>query len=128
MLQVKSFAFNPFQENTYIVYNDNKNAFIIDPGNISEHETAALKNFIDENGLTVKNILLTHAHIDHVLGLQWAHDTYKVPVLMHLHEKELLDMNPITARNYGFFFKPFEGEIQHIRENDTLSLDDQPLE
>ncbi len=128
MLQVKSFGFNPFQENTYIVYNDNKNAFIIDPGNISEHETAALKNFIDDNGLTVKNILLTHAHIDHVLGLQWVHDTYKVPVLMHLHEKELLDRNPMTARNYGFFFKPFEGEIRHISESDTLSLDDQQLE
>lgn len=123
MLQVKSFTFNPFSENTYVVFNENKNALIIDPGNFSDVETEILKKFITENDLKVKNILLTHAHIDHVLGLQPIYDTYKVPVVMHELDKEILDRNPMDANRFGFFFKPFEGEIKFIRDNEKLTLD-----
>ena len=76
MLHIKSFAFNPFSENTYIVFNENKNAFIIDPGDFSEVENNILNQFIIDNELKVQNILLTHAHIDHVLGLQKAFDKF----------------------------------------------------
>lgn len=123
MLQIKSFAFNPFSENTYVVFNDTKNAFIIDPGNFSDSETAMLEKFIHDQDLKVRNILLTHAHIDHVLGLQKAYDVYKVPVLLHELEKEMLDRNPMDANRFGFFFKPFEGEMEFISENEILKLD-----
>lgn len=123
MLQIKSFAFNPFSENTYVVFNDTKNAFIIDPGNFSDSETAMLEKFIHDQDLKVRNILLTHAHIDHVLGLQKAYDLYKVPVLLHELEKEMLDRNPMDANRFGFFFKPFEGEMEFISENEILKLD-----
>lgn len=124
MLHIKSFAFNPFSENTYIVFNENKNAFIIDPGDFSEVENNILNQFIIDNELKVQNILLTHAHIDHVLGLQKAFDKYKVPILMHELEKEILDRNPMDANRFGFFFKPFEGEISYLNENEIISLDD----
>ena len=124
MLQIRSFVFNPFSENTYVVYNDHKNAFIIDPGNFSTEETRLLQNFIEENGLKIQNILLTHAHIDHVLGLQTAYNLYNVPVLLHETEKEILDRNPMDANRFGFFFKPFEGEIQFLKENEVLKLDE----
>ena len=124
MLQIRSFVFNPFSENTYVVYNDHKNAFIIDPGNFSTEETRLLQNFIEENDLKIQNILLTHAHIDHVLGLQTVYNLYNVPVLLHETEKEILDRNPMDANRFGFFFKPFEGEIQFLKENEVLKLDE----
>lgn len=124
MLYIKSFAFNPFSENTYIVFNENKNAFIIDPGDFSEVENNILNQFIIDNELKVQNILLTHAHIDHVLGLQKAFDKYKVPILMHEMEKEILDRNPMDANRFGFFFKPFEGEISYLNENEIISVDE----
>ena len=124
MIQIRSFAFNPFSENTYVVFNENKNAFIIDPGNFSDEETDTLNKFISENNLKVQNILLTHAHIDHVLGLQKAFDTYKVPVLMHEIEKEMLDRNPMDANRFGFFFKPFDGEISYLKDGEILKLDE----
>lgn len=127
MFHLQSFAFNPFSENTYVVYNEHKNAFLIDPGNFNEHETQTLGNFISENGLNIKNIVLTHAHIDHVLGLQWAYDKFKVPVIMHEIEKEILDRNPMSARQFGFFFKPFEGNINFISENEILKLDEDEM-
>ena len=122
MITIKSFAFNPFSENTYVIYNEEKDAFILDPGNFSDDETTILEKFIEDNKLKVQNILLTHAHIDHVLGLQTAFNKYKVPVLMHDLEKEMLDRNLMDANRFGFFFKPFGGEISYLKENEILSL------
>lgn len=128
MLHVKSFAFNPFSENTYIIYNDDKEAFLIDPGNMPEAETQTLHSFIKTNELKVKNILLTHAHIDHIIGLQWAYDTFEVPVLIHFDEMEILDRASFTAKNYGFFFPAFKGKLQHIKEGDKLNLGSETIE
>lgn len=122
MLFLKSFVFNPFSQNTYILYDDQQNAAIIDPGNFSEAETKQLTDFIQNEELTVKKILLTHAHIDHVLGLQTVFDLYRVPVLLHPLEQEILDRNPIDANRFGFFFKPFAGDIKEINETDTAVL------
>lgn len=124
MLNINLFPFNPFSENTYVIYNENQNGVILDPGNWNDKETEVLKNFINEKQINIKNILLTHAHIDHVLGLQWAFDTYQVPAKMHQEEKEILDRNPMSARNYGFDFKPFIGEIEFVNEGETYNIDE----
>lgn len=123
MLNIHIFTFNPFSENTYVLYNENKNGILLDPGNWNEKETEALENFITEKEIKIKNILLTHAHIDHVLGLQWAFNTYKVAVKMHQEEKEMLDRNPMSDRNYGFDFKPFVGEIEFLNEGEKYNID-----
>lgn len=122
MLQIKSFAFNPFSQNTYVVFNENKDAYLIDPGNFTDEETDVLLTFISDNNLKVQNILLTHAHIDHVLGLQKAFDKYQVPVLMHPLDQEILDRNPMDANRFGFFFQPFKGQISYLKENNLVNL------
>ncbi len=127
MLTVHSFVFNPFSENTYVVYDDQKNAVIIDPGNFEDHESNALKQFIEEQELNIKNILLTHAHIDHVLGLQWAFDTWNVPVLMHQEDQEILERNTMSARQFGFFFKPFNGDINYLSEGEIYKIGEDEL-
>lgn len=99
MITIKSFTFNPFSENTYIVYNEEKAAYLIDPGNFTDAETDVLEKFIEEHELNIQNILLTHAHIDHVLGLQKAFDRYKVPVLMHELDQEILDTDSAFSLN-----------------------------
>lgn len=122
MLNIKTFTFNPFSENTYILYNENKEAFLIDPGNMQDFETKDLLDFIISEGLNIKNILLTHAHIDHILGLQWAYDTFKVPVLLHEIDKELLDKAPQSALRFGFDFKVFAGEVAFLSNENVISL------
>ncbi len=54
------FRFNPFSENTYVLFNDQKNGVIIDPGNWNEKENEILENFIEEKEISIQNILLTH--------------------------------------------------------------------
>ena len=128
MLHIHIFQFNPFSENTYVLFNDQKNGVIIDPGNWNEKENEILENFIKEKEISIKNILLTHAHIDHVLGLQWAFNSYKVAVKMHEEEKDVLDRNPMSARNYGFDFKPFVGEIELLNEGEKYFIDEDSFE
>ncbi len=123
MLSIQRFVFNFASENTYILYNENKNAWIIDPGNMNDQETYAISNFITENKLNIQKILLTHAHIDHVLGLQWAFDTYKVPVILHKDDQEVLDMLSASGARFGFQVPPVKVETIYINEGDELELD-----
>jgi hydroxyacylglutathione hydrolase len=123
MIKIQSFVFNFASENTYILYNENNNAWLIDPGNMSKEETEIIGNFIQEKELNIEKILLTHAHIDHVLGLQWASKKFKVPVFMHKDEQEILDMFQISGLRFGFSLNHIYADIEYISENDELELD-----
>lgn len=123
MLQIQGFVFNFASENTYIIYNENKNAWLIDPGNMNAQETQAIDNFIKEHELKIQKILLTHAHIDHVLGLQWAFDTFKVPVYMHQEDQEVLDMLQTSGMRFGFPVDPVKVDVEYVKEDDELDLD-----
>lgn len=123
MFQIQVFVFNFASENTYVLFNENKNAWLIDPGNMNEQETQAISNFITENNLKIQKIVLTHAHIDHVLGLQWAYDTFKVPVTMHQDDKEVLDMFQISGMRFGFTLDHIKVDLNYIKEGDELDFD-----
>lgn len=124
-MQLQTFVFNFASENTYILYNENKNAWLIDPGNFLKQETVMLQNFITEKNLNIEKILLTHAHIDHVLGLQWASEQFKVPVYLHKEDEDVLKMLPASALRFGFSVAPVHVETTRIREGDELVLDEE---
>lgn len=90
MLQIKSFEFNPFQENTYILYDETKECVIIDPGCFDKQEQQSLVNFITANQLTVTKLINTHCHIDHVLGNAFVKQHFKVKLFIHPAEEALL--------------------------------------
>lgn len=121
MLTIEPFSFNPFSENTYVVSSES-NAWIVDPGNSNQIETERLFEYIEWQNLKVEAVLLTHAHIDHVLGLQTCVDRYQVPVYIHGLEREILARNPLDARRFGFEFEAFQGETKELNEGDVLEL------
>jgi hydroxyacylglutathione hydrolase len=102
MLSVKFFEFNPFQENTYVLYDETGEAVIIDPGCYEAHERIELDEFIQENNLKVIYLLNTHCHIDHVLGNDYVKSKYKVPFLIYPAELPVLKAVKSYASNYGF--------------------------
>jgi glyoxylase-like metal-dependent hydrolase (beta-lactamase superfamily II) len=71
MLQIKCFCFNAFQENTYVLYNEKKEAIIIDPGMSNRIEESEFLSWLKLEGLTVVDVWLTHCHIDHIMGLDF---------------------------------------------------------
>lgn len=68
MLHIERFVCNPFQENTYIVYDETKDAVVIDCGAFFPEERKVIVNYIRSNALSIKHLISTHAHIDHNFG------------------------------------------------------------
>lgn len=126
-MQVQAFTFNPFQENTYIIYNERKHCWIIDPGMMMPTEEAGLQTFIDQNNLEVKGILNTHCHIDHILGVDFVVNTYKVPFWIHEQEIPILQNAANTARMFGFDYAGVNAPF-HIFKQTELQLDDTLLQ
>lgn len=102
MMHIESFTFNPFEENTYVIYDETREAVIIDPGCYEKEEQKALTSFIASEKLQVKLLLNTHCHIDHVLGNHFIKQTYAVPFLVHPVEVPVLRAVKSYASNYGF--------------------------
>lgn len=100
-LQIEKFTFNPFQENTYLIHKGNV-CVIIDPGCHTEAEEAELFGFIEKNQLTPKALLLTHSHIDHVLGCHAVLKKYDIDFYCHELDLETQHAVPTYAHLYGF--------------------------
>lgn len=101
MLQIRTFTFNPFAENTYLVYDPEGNAFVVDPGMSNPIEEKNFKDFISEQNLTVKKIINTHAHIDHILGINFVKSTYHVPFYLHQDDDAVLHHAMNSAMMFG---------------------------
>ncbi|MBZ4190012.1 MBL fold metallo-hydrolase [Niabella beijingensis] len=127
MLHIHRFVFNPFQENTYILYNETGKALIIDPGFSDETERDQFVRFIDEKKLQPVYLLNTHCHIDHILGNQFVHDTWKLPLHIHKGEQVVLQSGPQVAEMYGFSLAPFTGALVFLDEADTITLGDDSI-
>lgn len=90
MAKVKSFVNNPYQENTYLLYDETGECTIIDPGMYTATEQNAVANFIRDNGLNPVLLLNTHCHIDHVLGNKFVFDKYSLKPRFHSGELPVL--------------------------------------
>ena len=127
MLKVQSFVFNPFQENTYILFDETNECVIIDPGCHDEDENNVLATFIEKNKLAVKLLLNTHCHVDHVLGNYFVKEKYKVPFLMHEADLPVLKAVKVYAPNYGFFQYTEAEPDRFLKEGDIVSFGNQKL-
>jgi glyoxylase-like metal-dependent hydrolase (beta-lactamase superfamily II) len=128
MFQVKSFTFNPVQENTYLLYNEHKECIIIDPGCYYDHEKEELKSFINLNKLQPKFLLNTHCHLDHVFGNKFIAEEYKITLNSHPLEKKLLEMAPASGLMFNLPFDNYQGEVNYLEEGDKIFLGDDELE
>jgi glyoxylase-like metal-dependent hydrolase (beta-lactamase superfamily II) len=128
MLQIKHFEFNPFQENTYVLYDDEtRSCIIIDPGCSNKQEEDQLKTFIADNHLSVNHLINTHCHIDHVLGNAFVKRTFGVKLFIHKIEGPILRAVKTYAPNYGFFAYQEAEPDAFITENDVLQVGNETL-
>lgn len=129
MIQIKKFTFNPFQENTYLLFDASNECVIIDPGCYDEGERKEIVQFIEENKLKPKAIWLTHAHIDHVLGANYIAKKFDIPIVAHKNTESQLDTIPSYSGMYGFNdyeMPPNPSEI--IDEGDVVKFGNSELE
>ena len=127
MLTVKMFSFNPVGENTYVLYNEEKQCCIIDPGCYFQEEREKLKEFIEKNALRPVLLLNTHCHLDHVFGNKFVHDTWNLSLHIHKKEKPMLDLAPASGQMWQLPFDNYEGELVYIQEGSVLKIGDDEL-
>ncbi len=102
MIQIQTFTFNGFQENTYVLFDDTKECIIVDPGCYDNHEQEMLSNFVTENKLKPVLLINTHCHIDHVLGNRFVADKWKLDLAMHELDVPTLKSVKDYCKVYGF--------------------------
>jgi len=100
-MTIKTFTFNPIQENTYLVYDETNEAVVIDAGCLSEIEKRALKNYITDNNLTLKRVLNTHLHFDHQFGNKFLYTTYGIKPEACKADEYLLENVIAQTRSFG---------------------------
>lgn len=125
MLTIKEFVFNPFQENTYVLYDETKEAVIVDPGCYEEYERRELQEFIENNKLKVTMLLNTHGHIDHVLGNTFVKDKFNVKLYIHKIEEPVMRAVRAYAGNYGFPLYQEASVDSYLEEGNTITFGNQ---
>lgn len=123
-MKIQAFVFNPFAENTFIVWDEaSLAAAIIDPGCCSEREMSLLTSFIRDNKLEIKHMLNTHMHIDHAAGNAFVEDTYGIKTSCHPDDAYLAEHLTQQAQMFGF---PYSGRDINIKsplsDGQTLSV------
>jgi len=100
-MTIKTFTFNPFQENTYLIYDENGEAAVIDAGCYNETEKQLIKNYLVDNNLVLKKVLNTHLHIDHQFGNKFLFETYGLKPEASKEDEFLLENITEQLRMFG---------------------------
>lgn len=116
------FTFNPFSENTYVVAGEDGGCTIIDPGCYDQSEFDLLAQHLEINHLTVNQIVLTHAHLDHVFGLKRCLDAYEVDFYMNDIERPVLDSVPMVSKMYGVHCDPVDTKHVSLTGGQVLTM------
>lgn len=128
MMQIKKFIFNPFQLNTYLLYDDTGECVIIDAGNYTDQENRELSDFIDQSSLKPVLLLNTHCHIDHILGNRFVYEQYGLKPRYHKEDEYNLLSAPSSARIYGLDIPDSPKAEDYIEESDSLVFGNTEIE
>lgn len=125
-MTVRSFVVSPFAENTYVLA-DGAEAALVDPGTMTEAERDTVEAYIEAAGLTVRHLLLTHGHIDHVFGCAHfarlygdtaAHGGWQ----LHPDDDAMLASAPTVGAGYGVPVEPPPPAAHALAHGDVIAL------
>ena len=116
---LEALTVGPFQENCYVIGDEGTGAgALVDPGD----EAARIALAVEQTGLEIDRILITHAHIDHVGAVAALVDEYACPVLMHAEAEPMLQQLPTQAMMMGLRFGKVPAVDRHIEDEEVLEV------
>lgn len=123
MIQIQTFVFNPFAENTYVLWDETGECVIFDPGCFTQQERSELVRFIEQHRLQPVRLINTHCHIDHVFGNPFVARQWGLGLEIHEGELPVLAHFEQVCKMYGILFS----EVQPLPANfigggETLSF------
>lgn len=123
MLHIKTFEFNMLPVNTYVVWDETKEAVVIDCGCYYEAEQEEFARFIQDNGLTIVRLVDTHLHFDHIFGNPFMWRTFGIKA--EAHEADLPWLNQVTERIHAFGIRDCDAPVplkNHLDEGDIIAF------
>lgn len=121
-MKIHRFVFNLFQENTYLITDLKGDAIVIDPGFSNEQEFLSFKNYLTKNEITLKAIILTHGHIDHIAGLDFLYSNYQLKPMMHEATMDLISKMAAFGSTYGLPSPKVYQETPYLADGQTLNF------
>lgn len=122
-MNIKQFVVNPFGVNCFVLSNDAGEAILIDPSVSNKQEEEALARYIETNHLTVRKLLNTHLHLDHVLGNAFVANKYGVVLEAHEEDAFLLDLQEEQSQMFGLPMRePSPGLGNFLAEGDAVEV------
>ncbi len=128
VIKIKKFVFNPFQENTYLVYDESGECVIIDAGCSTPDEQDILSGFIETGGLKPVKLINTHCHVDHLMGNGYIYKKFGLKTQAHKDETDNFENAPEHADLFGIMFSSPPSEFIELNEGDMVKFGNSVLE
>ena len=120
-MKIKRFEFNMFPVNCYVLADETQEAVIIDAGCYYPEEQRQLKSFITTHQLTVRHLLNTHLHADHLFGNAFAAREFGVSPEASQGDEFLLAGIPTFCKSFGFPLNEKPAALGHyISDGETI--------
>ena len=120
-MTVKVFSFSSFQTNCYICHSGN-DAVLVDPSCVTPWEQKVVLDYFERHTLTLRHLLLTHAHIDHIFGCAYFTEFFDLPYKMHRADQSLLLHGQEQARMFGVPFESPPPSDYYLDDGDTVTF------
>lgn len=128
MIELHTFTFNAFGEQSYLLDHGNGDATVVDPGMSNPVEREEFAFFCESKGLRIMQMLLTHAHLDHVLGAAWITEKWGVHPLVHPLDRSTYEAAPRSAMVYGVPMDPLPVADFSLEHGQAIDCGNQQLE
>jgi glyoxylase-like metal-dependent hydrolase (beta-lactamase superfamily II) len=122
-MEIKTFVFNPFQQNTYVLSKNNK-AIIIDAGCHNEFEQNKVAEYIEDNNLEVEKVLITHYHFDHIMGCKFFKEKFPKALIYASEAFETLhDKVESMSSIFGVACEDQPAPDKTLKDNESIEFE-----
>lgn len=127
MINVQRFVCNMLQENCYVVSDNSCEAVVIDCGAYYDSERQAIIRYIDEQKMTVRHLICTHAHFDHCFGnaTLWRH--YDIMPCLPLGDRAIADLDSQMRLMMGTGYDEEQAPVSFYNSNDSFEFGEHRL-
>jgi hydroxyacylglutathione hydrolase len=128
MIKVEKFVVNPLGENSFILSDETGECIFIDPGFYYEEEFQEIKDYVSENNLKPVKITNTHCHFDHIMGVEFVRNEFKIPFYAHADDVFWVEKAVAQGQMFGFEMNPVEPVDAFLSENEFVKFGNSRLQ